>query len=76
MTILLKFQEERIFEKEYIILQPDITEEEFWTFANEDTHCELIDGVLVIHSPASEEHEDIFCHLLTIFSACIFRNRG
>ncbi|MHA1265368.1 MAG: Uma2 family endonuclease [Candidatus Helarchaeota archaeon] len=68
MTILLKFGEEKLIDKEYMILQPDVTEAEFWEYANEDTNCELIDGVLIIHSPASEEHESIFKYLLTFFN--------
>ncbi len=48
-------------------MKPGVTEEEFWEYANEDSNYELIDGVLIIHSPASEEHESIFKHLLSIF---------
>lgn len=47
-------------------MKPGVSEEEFWELANEDSDYELIDGVLIIHSPASEEHEDIFAHLTTI----------
>jgi len=68
MTILLKFGEEKLIDKEYLILQPDVSEEEFWEYANEDTNCELINGVLIIHSPASEVHESIFKYLLTFFN--------
>lgn len=49
MTTRLRNKEEKMLDKEYIIFQPDVTEEEFFEFANEDTNCELIDGVLVIH---------------------------
>jgi len=66
MAILLKFREEKILEGEYIIFRPDTSEEVFWEYANEDANCELIDGMLVIHSPASVEHEDIFRYLITI----------
>lgn len=47
-------------------MKPEVSEEQFWELANEDSNYELIDGVLIIHSPASEEHEDIFAHLTTI----------
>jgi len=67
MALLLKSGPERILQKEYVILQPNISEEEFWDYANEDADCELIQGVLYIHSPASEEHEDIFSYLMTFF---------
>ncbi len=66
MAILLKFPKEVILEGEYIIFKPEVTEEEFWELSNEDTNYELIEGVLVIHSPASTEHEDIFSYLMTI----------
>ncbi|MHA1150899.1 MAG: Uma2 family endonuclease [Promethearchaeota archaeon] len=48
---------------DYTILRYDITEDEFWKLSDEDTNYELIDGVLVIHSPASTEHEQIFSYL-------------
>lgn len=66
MAILLKFPKNIILEGEYIIFKPGVTEEEFWKLSNEDSNYELIDGVLVIHSPPSEEHEDIFHYLSTI----------
>lgn len=66
MTAQVKIKEEKVLDKEYIIFQPNVTEEEFFEFANEDTNCELIDGVLIIHSPASETHEDIFSFIMTI----------
>ena len=67
MTILLKFGEEKLLEGEYLILQPNVSEEVFWEYVNEDSNCELINGVLIIHSPASKEHEDIFGYLYTLF---------
>jgi Uma2 family endonuclease len=38
----------------------------YMEYANEDIDCELIDGVLVIHSPASLEHELIFKFILNV----------
>lgn len=67
MTVLLKFGEEKLLEGEYFILQPNVSEEVFWEFVNEDSNCELINGDLIIHSPASEEHEDIFSYLNALF---------
>jgi Uma2 family endonuclease len=54
---------------DYIIIKPNISEEEFWEITNEDTNFELIDGVLVIHSPASTEHEEIFQYLSHLIAA-------
>ena len=49
-----------------MILQPNVSEEVFWEYVHEDANCELIEGDLIIHSPASKEHEDIFGHLYTL----------
>ena len=66
MTIKVTIQDEKTIDGSYIIFQHNITENEFWEFANEDIKCELLNGVLTIHSPASTEHEDIFSYLTTI----------
>jgi Uma2 family endonuclease len=42
----------------YMIQVYDVTEEMFEELADEDTRAELIDGVMVVHSPASIEHDD------------------
>ncbi|MHA1148475.1 MAG: Uma2 family endonuclease [Promethearchaeota archaeon] len=48
---------------DYLLMKFDVSEEEFWEIANEDSNFELINGVLIIHSPASTEHEEIFGYL-------------
>lgn len=75
MTIVLKFPNEKILERDFLIIQPDVTEKEFWELATEDIKCELLDGVLVIHSPADVEHEDIFRYLLTLLSLYFEKTR-
>ena len=67
MTLKVTIQDDKIIEDEYILFKYNVNEQEFWEFATEDIKCELLDGVLVIHSPASTEHEDIFAYLTTIF---------
>ena len=67
MAILIKAPKEILLEGEYVIFKPDVSEEEFWKISDEDSNYELINGVLIIHSPESEEHEDIFSHLNAIF---------
>jgi len=57
---------DKIIEPPFIILKPGISEEEYFKIANEDISCELIKGLLVIHSPASLKHENIFQMLLTL----------
>ncbi|MEX2684237.1 MAG: Uma2 family endonuclease [Candidatus Sigynarchaeota archaeon] len=68
MALLLKYPKDFLIEGEYVVLKPDVSEEEFWAISDEDSNFELIDGVLIIHSPASEEHEDIFRYLQTILT--------
>jgi Uma2 family endonuclease len=42
----------------YMIQVYDVTEEMFDELIDEDTKAELIDGVMIVHSPASIEHDD------------------
>jgi Uma2 family endonuclease len=42
----------------YMIQVYDVTEEMFDELVDEDTKAELIDGVMIVHSPASMEHDD------------------
>lgn len=74
MAVLLKFGEEKLLEGEYMILQPNVSEEVFWEYVNEDSNCELINGVLIIHSPASKEHEKIFGYLYSLFHFYLEKN--
>lgn len=50
----------------YSIYVPDISFETLLEYANEDISCELLDGVLVIRSPASFLHESIVSFLNTL----------
>jgi Uma2 family endonuclease len=42
----------------YMLQVYDVTEEMFDELVDEDTKAELIDGVMIVHSPASIEHDD------------------
>ena len=42
----------------YMLQIYDVTEEMFDELADEDTKAEFIDGVMIVHSPASIEHDD------------------
>jgi Uma2 family endonuclease len=44
----------------FLLVKPFVTEEEFYRDATEDTNWEYLDGRLVMHSPASNRHEDYF----------------
>jgi Uma2 family endonuclease len=50
----------------FSIYVPGMTFEKVLEFATEDISCELLEGVLVIHSPASFQHESIFKFLIKI----------
>jgi Uma2 family endonuclease len=43
----------------YMIQVYEVTEEMFDELVDEDTKAELIDGVMIVHSPASMEHDNI-----------------
>jgi Uma2 family endonuclease len=43
----------------YTVRLPGVTEEVFDELVDEDTRAELIDGVMVVHSPASMRHDDL-----------------
>lgn len=60
----------------YLIVKPGVTEEEFYRLANEDSDWEYLDGRIVMHSPASDRHEDLFCFLLTLFRAFLDERKG
>jgi Uma2 family endonuclease len=68
MEISLDFPYNIKLKDEYLLIKPDVSEKEFWEISNEDTHFELIGGVLYINSPASIEQEEIFKYLVIIFS--------
>ncbi len=64
---------DKTIEPPFTIIKPGVSEKEFFEFATEDISCELIEGVLVIHSPASLKHESIFGFLFTIFNLFLKR---
>lgn len=55
-------------EPPYLIIRPFFTEEDFYRLADEDSDWEYLDGRIVMHSPASERHENLFRFLLTLLS--------
>jgi len=44
----------------FLLVKPFVTEEEFYRDATEDSNWEYLDGRLVMYSPASNRHEDVF----------------
>jgi Uma2 family endonuclease len=56
-------------EPPFLIVRPFASEEDFYREAGEDTDWEYLDGRIVMHSPASDRHEDLFSFLLTLLRA-------
>jgi Uma2 family endonuclease len=63
-------------EPPYLIIKPGISEEEFYRLADEDSNWEYLDGRIVMHSPASNRHEDLFRFLLTLLSTYLDERRN
>ena len=63
-------------EPPYLIVKPGVSEEEFYRLADEDSDWEYLDGRIVMHSPASNRHENIFCFLLTLLRVYLDKKRG
>ena len=62
---------ELTIEPPYLIVRPFATEDDFYREAGEDSDWEYLDGRIVMHSPASDRHEDLFRFLLTLVSAYV-----
>jgi Uma2 family endonuclease len=60
----------------FLLVKPFVTEEEFYRDATEDSNWEYLDGRLVMHSPASDRHEDVFRFLITLLSAYLDERGG
>jgi Uma2 family endonuclease len=61
----------------YTVRIPDVSESQFDELVDEDTRAELIDGVMVVHSPASPRHDDVagfLRSLMRLYAAA--RRRG
>ncbi len=59
----------------YTVRLPDVTEEMFDELVDEDTKAELIDGVMVVHSPASPRHNKIAGFIRRLMS-CYAEQKG
>ena len=57
---------ELTLEPPYLIVKPFATEEDFYREAGEDSDWEYLDGRIVMHSPASDRHEDLFRFLMIL----------
>jgi Uma2 family endonuclease len=50
----------------YMLQVYDVTEEMFEELVDEDTKAEFIDGVMIVHSPASMQHDDLSGFIRTL----------
>ncbi|HXV61183.1 MAG TPA: Uma2 family endonuclease [Vicinamibacteria bacterium] len=53
-------------EPPYLLVKPGVSEEDFYRLADEDSDWEYLDGRIIMHSPASNRHEDLFSFLMTL----------
>lgn len=60
-----------VLQGEYIIKRYGATLAEYERLANEDTRIELLDGVLIVHSPANWRHEKLFWFLGRLVSGFV-----
>jgi Uma2 family endonuclease len=63
-------------EPPYLIVKPGMTEDDFYRLADEDSDWEFLDGRIVMHSPASSRHEDLFSFLLTLLRGYLDERKG
>lgn len=55
----------------YMLRKYEVTPEDYEELAHEDLRCEYLDGVLIVHSPASAQHEDRLVFLATLLNTVI-----
>ncbi len=63
-------------EPPYLIVKGGLSEDDFYRLADEDSDWEYLDGRIVMHSPASYRHENVFRFLLTLFSGYLDERGG
>ena len=56
-----------------VLLRDRMTEDEFFYLCGEDTKADLIDGVMIMESPASYTHERLFRFLFTLLTIYVRR---
>ncbi len=52
----------------YMLRKYEATVDDFEKLAEEDLRCEFLDGVLIVHSPATLEHEDRVTFILSLLN--------
>ena len=55
----------------YVIRYYEATPDEYEEFTDEDIRCEYVDGVMIVHSPASPRHEELIIFLGTLLNSLV-----
>ncbi len=66
MSLKILLKDTEIFPP-YLVRKPGVSEEEYLRITDEDSLCELFYGELIMHSPASRKHEQLFGFLFSLF---------
>ncbi len=59
----------------YVLRTYEATAEDYEELAHEDLRCEYLDGVLIVHSPASAQHEERLIFLATLLNTVVASRR-
>lgn len=59
----------------YLLRKYEATIEDYEELAHEDLRCEYLDGVLIVHSPASVQHEERLIFLATLLNTVVAGRR-
>jgi Uma2 family endonuclease len=59
----------------YVLRKYEVTPEDYEELAHEDLRCEYLDGVLIVHSPASLQHEERLGFLTALLYDFVPRSR-
>ena len=62
MGLAMEYQ----LEPPFLIVKPGVSEDDFYRLADEDSDWEYLDGRIVMHSPASDRHQDLEGFLLAL----------
>lgn len=63
-------------EPPYTLIKPSVSIDEFFELTNEDSNAELISGELIMHSPATLKHEDLFDFLHFLLRGLCFSKKN
>jgi Uma2 family endonuclease len=63
-------------EPPYLVVKAGLSEDDFYRLADEDSNWEYLDGRIVMDSPASDRHEDLFSFLLTLLRGYLDERGG